>query len=68
MYTDRYTKIILTLIAFGLLLNAALQLLPVAHAYGMSYGNGTYVRVTNYETDMRKGETLYVYCKNCKSN
>ena len=30
-----------------------------------AYGSGEEVRITNLETDMRSGETLYVYCKNC---
>lgn len=62
MSTDRYTKVVLTLIAIGLFLNAGLHLIPVAYAYG----SGAEVSVTNYETDMKPGETLYVYCKNCR--
>lgn len=63
MITDRYTKVILTFIAIGLFLNASIQLFPIAHAYG----NGMYVRVTNFETDKQAGEILSVYCKNCKA-
>ncbi len=62
MKNDSYTKFILTLIAIGLFLNAAINLIPKVHAYG----RGTEVQVTNYETDITAGETLYVYCKNCK--
>ena len=61
MKTDFYTKFILTLIAIGLFLNVALRIIPNVHAYG----SGAEVQVTNYETDIRSGETLYVYCKNC---
>jgi len=62
MKTDIYTKTILTLIAVALFLNVGAKLIPVANA---SYGRGTDVRVTNYETDITTGETLYVYCTNC---
>jgi len=48
MKTDSYTKFILTLIAIGLFLNAAINLIPKVHAYG----RGTEVQVTNYETDI----------------
>ena len=61
MKTDRYTKVILTLIALGLFLNVAVNFVPIAHAYG----SGENVKVTNFETDMKSGETLYVYCTNC---
>jgi hypothetical protein len=61
MKTDLYTKSVLTLIAVGLFLNVAADLIPVAYAYG----SGAEVKVTNYETDISAGETLYVYCTNC---
>ncbi len=61
MNTDLYTKTVLTLVAVGLFLNVAVNLIPVAYAYG----SGAEVKVTNYETDIKAGETLYVYCKNC---
>ena len=63
MKTDFYTKFILTLIATGLFLNVAISLIPNVHAYG----RGTEVKVTNYETDVKSGETLYVYCTNCNN-
>lgn len=62
MKTDFYTKFILTLIAVGLFLNVAAYLTTEVYA---SYGSGTDVKVTNYETDITNGETLYVYCTNC---
>lgn len=61
MNADRYTKTVLTVIAIALCLNVAVQLMPIAHAYG----TGQDVTVTNYETDVSSGETLYVYCTNC---
>ncbi len=62
MKTDAYTKVVLTLIAIGLFANVGVSLVSEAHAYG----RGTDVKVTNYETDVKMGETLYVYCKNCE--
>ena len=61
MKTVFYTNFILTLIAIGLFLNVAISLIQNVHAYG----SGAEVRVTNYETDVKGGETLYVYCTNC---
>ena len=61
MKTDIYTKCVLTLIAVGLFLNFAADFIPAAYAQGSGAG----VKVTNYETDIRGGETLYVYCTNC---
>ena len=61
MKTDFYTKFILTLIAIGLFLNVAISLIPNVYAFG----SGSEVQVTNYETDVRSGETLNVFCKNC---
>ncbi len=61
MKTDLYTKTVLTLIAVGLFLNVATDLIPVAQAFG----SGTDVRVTNYETDITGGALLYVHCTNC---
>ena len=62
METDFYTKFVLTLIALGLFLNVATHAIPLAY----SRGSGMEVQVTNFETDMKPGETLYVYCTNCK--
>ena len=61
MNTDFYTKVILTLIAVGLFLNFASNFATEAYARG----RGAEVQVTNYETDITVGETLYVYCTNC---
>ena len=61
MNTDLYTKAILTLIAVGLFMNIGINSISNASAYG----RGDDVRVTNYETDIKAGETLYVYCTNC---
>ena len=62
MQIDVYTKFVLTLIAAGLFLNAATGLISEVDAYG----SGEDVTVTNYETDVRDGETLWVYCTNCE--
>ena len=62
MKTDRYTKIVLTLIAVGLWVNVGISLIADAHAYG----SGENVKVTNLETDVRGGETLYVHVTNLK--
>jgi hypothetical protein len=61
MKSDFYTKFILTLIAVGLFLNVAAYLTTEVYAYD----SGTDVRITNYQTTLRSGETLYVYCTNC---
>ncbi len=61
MNTDRYTKIILTLIAVGLVLNAASNFTSPAHAFG----SGQDVKVTNLETDIRRGEMLLELCPDC---
>lgn len=59
--TDRYTKFLLTVIAVCLTVQTFAALTPSAYAFG----RGEDVTVTNFETDVRGGETLYVYCTNC---
>ena len=61
MNIDTYTKVCLTVIAFSLFTISIQQFVNSANAYG----SGQDVRVTNFETDMYQGQTLYVYCKNC---
>ena len=58
---DKYTKTCLTIIAISLSVIAINQVVPEAYAYG----SGQEVTVTNFKTDGRFGETLYVYCTNC---
>lgn len=59
---DLYIKVVLTIIALSLCVIAIqnIELIKKAEAYG----SGTDVRVTNYETDVKTGETLYVYVTN----
>ena len=59
---DSYTKFVLSIIAICLFMITIKITVPNANAFGV----GQDVRVTNFETDMRPGETLYIYCKNCK--
>lgn len=59
--TDRYTKILLTIIAACLAIQTFGLFVPEAQAFG----SGQDVKITNLETDMSAGETLYVYCTNC---
>jgi len=61
MKIDLYAKICLTVIAFSLFTISIQQFVDSANAYG----SGQDVKVTNLETDVRSGETLYVYCTNC---
>ncbi len=61
MNIDTYTKVCLTFIAFSLITISIQQFVNSANAYG----SGQNVRVTNFETDIQNGETLYVYCTNC---
>ena len=63
MSIDRYTKTILTIIALSLAVLASERVGLVRGA--AAYGSGEDVRVTNFETDVSYGETLYVYCTNC---
>lgn len=58
---DRYTKILLTVIAVCLVAQTIAAVTPSAYAFG----SGQDVSITNLETDIRAGETLYVYCTNC---
>ena len=65
--TDRYTKIILTVIAINmtlLVVDSFLEkFIPNAWAETMKvYVNGG---TLDYETDVTGGNTLYVFCKNC---
>ncbi len=60
---NRYTNIILTVIAVLLALHLVMPLISPKNAD--AYGTGQQVMVTNYETDQAPGETLYVFCKNC---
>ena len=61
---DRYTKTVLTVIAvcLAVIVLRDVEFVKPAHAYG----SGQDVKVTNYETDISAGETLYVHCKNCR--
>jgi hypothetical protein len=58
---DNYTKVVLTIIAGCLLAQTFGLGVPTANAFG----SGQDVRITNLETDMSMGETLWVYCTNC---
>jgi len=60
---DNYSKAVLTVIAACMVFQVAGDLLGPSAA--QAYGSGTDVRVTNYETDISAGATLYVYCTNC---
>ena len=64
MKIDLYTKAVLTVIAAALVIIAARDVGFVRKAN--AYGTGQDVRVTNYETDRKTGETLFVYCTNCQ--
>jgi hypothetical protein len=64
MQSDRYLRVVLTVIAVCLVWICLRDVVVVKPAY--AYGSGQEVKVTNYETDVKGGETLYVYCKNCK--
>ena len=64
MKVDLYTKAVLTVIAAALVVIAARDVGFVRKAN--AFGTGQDVRVTNYETDISAGETLYVYCTNCE--
>lgn len=60
--TDKYTKFMLTVIATCLLVITFKITIPGAQAFG----SGQDVRVTNFETDIGSGETLFVHCVNCE--
>ena len=64
MNSHRYTQLLLTVIAACLVWIVARDVALVRPA--QAYGTGQDVKVTNYETDVKSGETLYVYCTNCK--
>ena len=59
---DTYTKAVLTVIAVCLVVLCVRDIRFVGEVRAASTQD---VQVTNYETDVRNGETLYVLCKNC---
>ena len=63
MKVDFYMRFVLTVIAVCLIVIVVRDVRFVREA--QAYGQGESVIVSNLETDVRMGETLYVYCKNC---
>jgi hypothetical protein len=60
--SDWYMKIVFTVIAVALCVVAIQNVEFISKAE--AYGSGTKVSVTNYETDLAQGATLYVHVKN----